>query len=244
MKALCDYGCGQRASFELRSGKRCCSPHVASCPDMRRRNSESKKGRNPWAGLDHPRGMAGKTAWNKGLTKATNASVKQGARKASKFRKLNPGVGFVRGSRHTAETRARISATMKATGSGGYRIGSGRGKKGWYKGIHCDSSWELAFVLWCELKGRAVKRAKRKFEYVYKKKTRKYLPDFRYLTPQGKWKYVEIKGYMSAQWKAKKKAFPHELLIVSWKTMSRVFLPVVEKHYGKDFTSLYESRVD
>lgn len=35
---------------------------------------------------------------------------------------------------------------MKEVG-GGYRKGSGRGKKGRYKGYWCDSSWELALNL-------------------------------------------------------------------------------------------------
>ena len=32
--------------------------------------------------------------------------------------------------------------------SGGLRHGSGRGKKGWYKGYWCDSTWELAWVIY------------------------------------------------------------------------------------------------
>ena len=31
---------------------------------------------------------------------------------------------------------------------GGKRHGSGRGKKGWYKGYYCDSTWELAWVIY------------------------------------------------------------------------------------------------
>lgn len=31
---------------------------------------------------------------------------------------------------------------------GGYRKGSGVGKSGWYNGIYCDSSWELAYVIY------------------------------------------------------------------------------------------------
>lgn len=78
------------------------------------------------------------------------------------------------------------------------------------------------------------------FEYRYKGKTRKYLPDFRYQNAEGIWKYVEIKGYVSEQWKAKKKAFHHELIMLEQSGMTRGILPLVHKHYGKDFVKLYE----
>lgn len=54
---------------------------------------------------------------------------------------------IMKGHKVSDDVRKRISATMKARKLGGLRVGSGRGKKGWYKGIHCDSSWELAFVV-------------------------------------------------------------------------------------------------
>jgi len=37
---------------------------------------------------------------------------------------------------------------FRNSGKGGKRIGSGRGKSGWYKGYWCDSSWELAYVIY------------------------------------------------------------------------------------------------
>ena len=36
---LCDYGCGQEAVYQLRSGKWCCSKSCNSCPAMRKKNS-------------------------------------------------------------------------------------------------------------------------------------------------------------------------------------------------------------
>ena len=38
-KHICDYGCGQEATFQLKCGKWCCSQFVAKCPEMRRKNS-------------------------------------------------------------------------------------------------------------------------------------------------------------------------------------------------------------
>ena len=39
-----------------------------------------------------------------------------------------------------------LSLINKQIGSGGFREGSVKNyKSGWFNGIHCDSSWELAF---------------------------------------------------------------------------------------------------
>lgn len=40
---LCDYGCGQEAHFQLKSGKWCCSPCFNKCPAVRIKNSFGKK---------------------------------------------------------------------------------------------------------------------------------------------------------------------------------------------------------
>lgn len=40
---LCDYGCGQEAPFQLKSGKWCCSPCFNKCPAVRIKNSFGKK---------------------------------------------------------------------------------------------------------------------------------------------------------------------------------------------------------
>ena len=75
---------------------------------------------------------------------------------------------------------------------GGYRQGSGLGKKGWYKGIFCDSSWEFAYVLYCEIHSISIKRNLEKFPYEFEGKTYMYLPDF-----IAEDEFVEIKGYMT-----------------------------------------------
>ena len=42
-----------------------------------------------------------------------------------------------------------MSATCKKNKkSGGYRRNGGKGIRGWYKGYWCDSSWELAYVIY------------------------------------------------------------------------------------------------
>ena len=135
------------------------------------------------------------------------------------------------------ERRRKISIKAKQR-NGGYRRGSGRGRKGWYKGMFCDSSWELAFVLWCELHNKDIERNKYTFEYTWQDKIRKYLPDF-IVDKQ----FIEIKGWLSPQNQAKIDQFPHDkhkLVVYTEATMKSIFLEIY-KVYGKNFTRLYES---
>lgn len=135
----------------------------------------------------------------------------------------------------TEETRQKIKETNKIRHTlGGYRKGSGRGKKGWYKGYFCDSSWELAYVIYNIDHGIKFERNKEKFKYIFEGKEYNYLPDF---IVDGK--YVEVKGYWTKQWQAKYDQFPKELSIIT-KREIKPYLEYVENKYGKDFTKLYE----
>jgi len=40
---ICDYGCGEKAKHQLKSGKWCCSKSQNSCQEVRRKNSETNK---------------------------------------------------------------------------------------------------------------------------------------------------------------------------------------------------------
>src|SRR6059036_3964323 len=44
--------------------------------------------------------------------------------------------------------RAKLSKVALQRGLGGYERGSGRGKKGWYRGYSCDSTYKLVFVVY------------------------------------------------------------------------------------------------
>lgn len=122
---------------------------------------------------------------------------------------------------------------MKAVG-GGYRPGSGIGKSGRYNGIWCDSSWELAFVLWCELKGKRLERNKKWFKYYYDGKIRKYYPDF---IVDGE--IIEIKGRREADdlIKAKCDACPGVKLLLD-NEMKPILAEVITV-FGNDFVRLY-----
>lgn len=230
MMRLCDYGCGNEAKFQMLNGKMCCSKSVNSCPAMRIKNSIG--GRN-YARTHHKRssyGMRGKTAWNKGLTKETDKRVADLSTKISKslIGKSHP---------QTKETRAKISMTRKRLGLGGPRHGSGRGKKGWYNGYFCDSSWELAYVIYNLDHGINFSRNTKGFEYEFGGQKRKYYPDFLLETGE----YVEIKGYYSKQVYAKIDQFPKDKILIIYDGKGiQPFLNYVVDKYGNDFYTLYE----
>ena len=63
--------------------------------------------------------------------------------------------------------------------NGGARPGAGAAKSGWYKNIWCDSSWELAFVIYCLDHGKQIERNLKSWFYTDNDgKIRKYYPDF------------------------------------------------------------------
>lgn len=99
-----------------------------------------------------------------------------------------------KGKARTAEEKAKISAALKANpNGGGLRKNSGRGKKGWYKGIYCDSTYELAYVAYNIDHGVVFNRCPKTvcYEYQYKNQSHKYYPDF--MLEDGS--LVEVKGY-------------------------------------------------
>jgi len=120
--------------------------------------------------------------------------------------------------------------------SGGYRPHSGTSRKGWYKGIFCGSSWELAWVIYQLDHNILFTRNDKGFPYIYCNKNRKYYPDF-YLPNEDK--YIEIKNYNNAEVMAKIAQFPHKLDIMYKKELTNIFDYVIEK-YGKDYIKLYE----
>ena len=118
-----------------------------------------------------------------------------------------------------------------------YDIGSGRGKKGWYKGYWCDSSWELAFVIYNIEHDIKFKRSTETFIYTFNNKFHKYLPDF--IMEDGT--YIEVKGYYTRQVDAKIKQFPKDkkLIVIDSKGIKKYINYCILK-YGKTFINLYD----
>lgn len=228
---LCDYGCGRKATCQLKNGKWCCSKSVNGCPEMRRKNGEGVKNYCKTHKRASSHGMKGKTAWNKGKTAKTDERVAIiGAKnKVAMLGKSHP---------QSEETRCKISKAMKENGSGGLRRGSGRGRKGWYKGYYCDSTWELAYIIYNLEHNIPFRRNTKSFDYVFNGENKKYYPDFLLETGE----YVEVKGYYTKQFSAKIEQFPKETsLLIYDKSAIKPFIDYAVKKYGKDFHKLYEN---
>lgn len=118
--------------------------------------------------------------------------------------------------------------------TGGYRDGSGRGKSGWYKGIKCDSSWELAFVIYHLDNNLKIERCKEKRKYIFENKEHYYFPDF--ITDEG---IIEIKGFKTEQWLAKEKQNPD--IKVFYKNDIQPYIKYVTEKYGINFIEMYDN---
>ena len=109
-------------------------------------------------------------------------------------------------------------------------------KYGFYNGIECDSSWELAYVLYELDHGKNVIRNTDCFPYTYNNEIHSYFPDFIVDNV-----YVEIKGYYDDVVKAKVSQFPKDLsLNIIDKTKISIYLDYAINTYGKDFWKLYD----
>ena len=192
--------------------------------------------------LKHPE-RQGKCIWNKGLTKANSKSIADASVKVSDSVKRAYAEGRLTGRCKDPIKeelrRKKISNTMKKNPkAGGKRHGSGRGKQGWYKGYWCDSSWELAWVIFNIDHNIQFKRYSGYFEYQFNGAKHKYYPDFE--LEDGT--IVEIKGAEKLkQWKAKLEQFPQDKQFqVIGKNEINKYLKYVTEKYGDDFIKLYE----
>lgn len=108
-------------------------------------------------------------------------------------------------------------------------------KHGNYRGIHCDSSWELAYVVYNLEHGIPIKRCKEKRKYTINGIEKTYSPDF----VVGNNQIVEIKGYDDVFSKAKREQ-NKDIVFLFKKDLQYIINYSVEK-YGKRFwEKLYE----
>jgi endogenous inhibitor of DNA gyrase (YacG/DUF329 family) len=118
--------------------------------------------------------------------------------------------------------------------AGGYREKSGRGKSGWYKGIYCSSTWELAFVIYHLDHNIPIYRCTQKFKYIYNGVWRTYHPDF-IVNNQ----IIEIKGYVTEQWKEKQRQNP--TVITLFEKDIKKYIDYVKDNYTNNLSELYDN---
>lgn len=114
----------------------------------------------------------------------------------------------------------------------------GKGKRGYYKGYYCQSSWELAYVIYQLEHNVNFKRNTKGFSYKLDGIQRSYFPDF-YLIDEDT--YVEIKGYYDNKTQEKERQFPQDkkLQILKKAEMQPILEYVINK-YGKNYIYLYD----
>ena len=74
--------------------------------------------------------------------------------------------------------RSKILSQVLKGRTGGFHERSSNGKRGWYKGFYCASTYELAFVIYCLDHNIKIERNKKAYEYQWEGKTYKYYPDW------------------------------------------------------------------
>ena len=232
---ICTYGCDRKAKFVFKNGNYCCESSPNKCPHKRFLDSQKKKGRFKGTPAWQIDGFEYKP-WNKGkkgiYTEEHKSKISNSLKGKSK------GIGAT--PEKELERKKKISETMKKNpSSGGLRKGSGRGKKGWYKGFWCDSSWELSWVIYNLDHNIPFIRNTQYFTYQMNGKIKKYYPDFIIEDV-----FYEIKGrrnfeQIDEENKQKIMQFEKKLVVLYEEEMKPYLNYVIDK-YGKNFYNLYD----
>ena len=115
------------------------------------------------------------SSWNKGLTAEIDERVRRLSAKVSQTLRKRLADGTIKNPTFdseywTEERREKQRQNAFKNSLGGYHRRGGKGKRGWYKGYWCDSSWELAWVIYSLEHGVQFTRNTKGFPYVYKGK--------------------------------------------------------------------------
>ena len=246
---LCEYGCGRKANYQFKNGKWCCSKNAANCPEKRKKIIE---GQRRWT-KTHPEKvkqhnelmkeiMKGNSCWNRGLTKNTNKKIFEITEHIKDMYKNGDLKASFKGKTHTEQTKQKISKKMKGNHNNNPNK-TGKGRKGYYKGFYCSSTYELAFVIFCLDHNIKIKRCLESFDYEYKGVWHKYFPDFVINNDV----IIEIKGYWTEVVSLKEnvvRSSGKKYHILYFKDMKNIF-KYIENVYGKcvdkNLHELYEN---
>jgi len=200
--------CDEEHDGTFGSGKYCsvkCANSRTFSEESKKKKSESNKNQIPW---------------NKGTKFGVNKII-------SKCLYCSGDI------EHKPYSPKKYHAECWLKASGGHRKGSGVGKGGWYKGYWCDSTYELAWIIYQLEHNYPFERNKVRFQYSWDNKIREYIPDFIQNN-----ELIEIKGYLTEQTKVKLQSVQN-LKVLFRKDLEKEF-KYVQSKYGKDFTYLYE----
>lgn len=159
--------------------------------------------------------------WNLGLSESTRQNMKIAANNYIH-------TGISKTPEQEQLRKSKISKNMIGNKNWMYNKKHGNGKKGHYHGIYCDSTWELAFLVYCFDNNISVKRCNLQYKYMFEGEEHIYIPDF--ITPEG---IIEVKGRIDAKAKEKIQQFP-EVILYDKEKMKPIVKYVSEK-YGIEF---------
>ena len=178
-----------------------------------------------------------KDSWNKGLSKETDDRIKKISDTYHKHFNEGKFKGTFTGRKHTEESKLKISIKLKGNHHNDVNK-TGKGKKGWYKGFFCSSTYELAYIIYCLDHNIDIKRNEEYFIYEYEGKQHRYYPDFIVNN-----ELVEIKGYHTDLVDIKLKCVNKPIKILYYNDMKYIF-DYIEEQYGYKITTyknkLYE----
>ena len=156
-----------------------------------------------------------------------------------KYCKNNPNKEMRKGHPHSEETKQKLSETRKnKIASGEIKLSDKtyKGISGIYKGIHCDSTWELAFLIFCIDHKIPIKRCNYTYKYELNGETHTYFPDF-----DINGNIVEIKNYHTEEVDAKVKSVTDRKIVVLYgKNLKNVFNYVENIYKTKEYWTLYD----
>ncbi len=204
-----------------------CSRHCANS----RKWSENHKKLLSDIAKNNPKGVA--------LTKLGGLSVKG----KSRIEKITISCPICNTTFTKRKTENKRYCSLSCAPIGGIKYGSGRGKHGWYKNYYLDSTYELAYLIYCINHAIAIIRNKKSFIYKDENnKIRKYFPDF--FLPKDNC-YIEIKGYIPKDdiLIRKTQSVDKNIIILTKKELNIEIFPYVERITGlkiKDLYMLYE----
>lgn len=145
--------------------------------------------------------------------------------------------GTFTGKHHTKEQIDKMMDSYHNTLKGR----KSRYKFGMYKGIYCDSGWELAFLIYNIDKGTQIERNTESFEYMnpLTNKISLYYPDFKIGNV-----YYEIKGVFDDVVISKHESFPSDKkLVVIGPNEIKMYIDYCTTTYGDNFYSMYDRNV-
>lgn len=177
-------------------------------------------------------------AWNKGLTKETNTSLKAASEKLKKLIKEKgySGCYGLKGSKNKScnpDIRLKISQTcLNKSKNGKWHTSVARSMHYCYKGIDLHGTWELRYAIFLDNLNIRWERPKVGFEYNFQNKNHYYTPDF-YLVDFDT--YIEIKGFKRdidiIKWKEFRKK--NNLIVLEYDDLSKIGIFDIDVDYNK-----------